>query len=137
MTSSLQAFGVEYWEGGFSLFIPLNPVPASRPRVTRWGVYYGKNYATWMKQAEKVITESSTTLSGPLSVATELCVKKPKTSKRSFPRGDLDNYEKAIWDAITKKKYWVDDDQIIESYSSKSFTDGDGYIKIQASEVII
>ena len=35
------------------LSIPLNPVPASRPRVSKWGTYYPKRYATWKKDALK------------------------------------------------------------------------------------
>lgn len=123
---------VEYVDNGFKIYLPLNPVPASRPRVTRWGVYYGKIYATWMKQAEAILEEAKTTLDVPLFVTTKIRVTKPRTSKKEFPRGDNDNYEKAIWDMITKKKYWTDDDLIIDNFTSKRFVKTGGHIIITA-----
>jgi Holliday junction resolvase RusA-like endonuclease len=45
-------------------------------------------------------------------------------TKRTYPRGDNDNYEKAIWDAVTKNKAaWNDDDQIILNITHKRYTD--------------
>ena len=37
------------------LTLPLTPVPASRPRVTRWGTYYGKRYTQWREEAENLV----------------------------------------------------------------------------------
>tara|TARA_R110002072_G_scaffold151470_2_gene300808 strand:- start:17204 stop:17422 length:219 start_codon:yes stop_codon:yes gene_type:complete len=53
-------------------------------------------------------------------------VQKPKTSKLLSPRGDADNYGKAILDAITghrsdPKGYWNDDSQIWRLISDKVF----------------
>lgn len=53
-------------------------------------------------------------------------VKKPKTTKRDRPRGDLDNYEKGVWDAITSAgHWWADDDQIVENVTRKRWAEPD------------
>lgn len=106
--------------------IPGQPVPASRPRVTRWGVYYGKVYKTWMERASKAIPEGPGCLPGPLRVTTEAVFEKARTSKLEYPRADNDNLEKAAWDAITKAGgYWKDDNDIVENHTIKRFAEPD------------
>jgi Holliday junction resolvase RusA-like endonuclease len=110
------------WEkdGGFTLVLPFKPTPASRPRVTKWGAYYGKTYKAYRELADKAIPVSrQPVLTGTLRATVEFVCYKPKTTKRSCPLGDIDNHVKAVLDAITGKKpnfkmYWVDDDQITE-----------------------
>ena len=41
-----------------SLTFNINPVPASRPRVTRWGTFYGKKYKEFKKEMSKLLVES-------------------------------------------------------------------------------
>lgn len=110
-----------------SLFIGVDPVPASRPRVTRWGTYYGKTYKAWMKAAADILgmfTPVSELMSCPLVVRLTHIVQKARTSKLEWPRGDVDNYAKATLDAITKAQIiWHDDDQIVGLISSKRFAD--------------
>lgn len=119
--------GFKKWAGErqqMSLIIPLNPVPASRPRVTKWGVHYLKTYATWKKQAVLYLPDGRRPPfeHGPLAVYCEFVVKKAKTTKRSWPIGDNDNYEKATWDAITScGSVWTDDDQIVWNLSHKRY----------------
>lgn len=105
--------------------IDVPPVVASRPRVTRWGVYYGKKYTQWMKEADETLADALMTVSSPCSVVVDQIVQKPKTSKLTFPRGDVDNYAKAPLDAITKKGYWTDDDIITGLWTSKRFAEPD------------
>lgn len=100
------------------------PVPASRPRVTRWGVYYTKTYTTWREMAERATPRGELNLSAdvPLLVVIESVVLKPRTSKLKRPKGDVDNYAKAPMDCITQAEgYWYDDEQIIHLLSSKRF----------------
>ena len=107
-----------------TIVLPGNPTPASRPRVTRWGVYYGKNYTAWRKEAEASLKEGSLSLpsTAPLLVCVESIVARPKTSKRHFPGGDCDNYVKGPLDVITKAEgYWHDDEQITHLFTSKRF----------------
>lgn len=103
----------------------LNPVVASRPRVTRWGVYYGKNYTAWRKAAMEHIKESTDTVTDFCTVLVEQIVQKPKTSKKKYPRGDVDNYGKAPMDILTKKNFWTDDDIVTGMWSAKRFAGKD------------
>jgi Holliday junction resolvase RusA-like endonuclease len=106
-----------------ALTIPLNPVPASRPRVSKYGVFYTKTYASWKRQAQlylpKGVKDDLSTRVWPdkrqhLVVCTEFIIKKARTSKLTTPKGDLDNYTKAAWDAVTKSYgVWNDDDQVV------------------------
>jgi Holliday junction resolvase RusA-like endonuclease len=111
----------------FLLSFPLEPVPASRPRVTRWGAYYGKRYTSFRKQAELVIPEVFTDqpLVGTLEVLVTFFCKRPKTTKREEPRGDVDNYVKAILDSCNGKVF-EDDDQIKRITATKRWEDEDG-----------
>ena len=104
--------------------MPLSPVPASRPRVTRWGTYHLKRYSTWMKQvALHLPVGDEPVFTGPVAVYCEFVVRKPKTTKLSMPRADNDNLEKATYDAITKCMcVWKDDNQIQMNLSVKRFT---------------
>jgi len=107
-----------------SLIIPLDPVPASRPRVTQWGTYYAKQYKAWKKQAEQLLPHGTFWLdaSTPLIVVTEAIIRKPRTSKAIYPKGDADNYAKGPLDVLTKAGgYWGDDRQIVCLISSKRF----------------
>lgn len=111
-------------EASASLVIPENPVPASRPRVTRWGTYYSKTYKNWMKAAEKALAgfRSVYKFDGPVAVLVVNVVARPKTSERDYPRGDTDNYAKASLDAITKNAtLWNDDDQVVVLLVTKRF----------------
>ena len=119
MTQSSKPLGQVKWGTGpernvlvLRFFYP--PVPASRPRVSKWGVYYGKTYKAYMKAAEDAIPQASEPFTvGNLMVDIEFVCDLPKATKRLCPRGDIDNYVKAILDAITKKGYWHDDDQVV------------------------
>ncbi len=107
-----------------TFFLPVNPVPASRPRVSKWGVFYGKCYTAWRKQAAQSLTlfEHDDTFTCPVSVTLVHALRKAKASKRTYPRGDVDNYDKAVLDAITSHtSVWEDDDQVIQLHSSKVY----------------
>jgi len=111
-----------------SLTFPFDPVPASRPRVTKWGTYYGKTYKAWKANAERFLMPGTLHLASTarLLVVTQAIVRKPKTSKLVVPRGDTDNYAKGPLDVITKAGgYWVDDQQVLCLISSKRFASKD------------
>lgn len=109
---------------GFTLLLAIEPVPASRPRVTRWGTYYLKTYKSYKDAAHEVIpvcTEEP--LDCELGATIEFICHRPKSTTMVSPRGDIDNHIKAIFDAVvgqsaTKKqacrlKHYIVDDEVI------------------------
>lgn len=120
----------------FSFAIPLDPVPASRPRVTRWGTFYAKNYGDWLKAAPAYVPSVEQPLCGPVAVSLLFVCKKPKTGKRDWPRGDIDNYAKGVLDTMTKAGIWHDDDQVTTATIRKRYAQKgeQPHIQITATE---
>ncbi|MQB00215.1 MAG: RusA family crossover junction endodeoxyribonuclease [Actinobacteria bacterium] len=116
-------------EGEWAVNIPLAPVPAARPRVSRWGTYYPKTYRTWIAEAgallmplkkRAVITEES------VSVVVHSVARRPANPVRGYPRGDVDNYTKAALDIVTKSQLiWKDDTQVTVLLSTKRYVNDD------------
>lgn len=101
----------------------LNPVPASRPRVSKYGTYYLPTYRNFRDEIKALIkkgADSYTKESGPLRVTVDCFVTRPKTTERDWPRGDVDNYAKAVLDSLNGV-VWDDDDQIIHLTVIKRF----------------
>jgi Holliday junction resolvase RusA-like endonuclease len=119
----MDPFVVKSHPNGASIWIPVEPVPASRPRVTRWGVYYGKRYTRFRKEVSEILGRKDLPkdlpLSGPLKATVKFYVAKPKSTKREWPNGDLDNYLKTL-DSFNGV-FWLDDDQIVEFEAYKRF----------------
>jgi len=109
-----------------SLIFPVEPVPASRPRVTRWGTYIAKPYKDWINAATASVESCGSVVNGSpadtlLVITTAICTR-AKTSKLTLPRGDSDNYGKAALDLVTKLGgYWHDDKQVAPAICSKRF----------------
>lgn len=116
-------------EGLWQVFLPIPPVPASRPRVGRWGTYYSKTYKTWKDLAElllKEVTPLSPLVSAPVFVTVSSVTQRPKTVKLLQPSPDVDNYAKAPLDAITKAQcLWLDDKQVVMLVAAKRYADVD------------
>jgi Holliday junction resolvase RusA-like endonuclease len=107
-----------------TIVIPLEPLPASRPRVTKWGTYIAKPYKQWIDAALKLVPEGTLWLdkTQPLLVVTTAVCTKARTSKLMTPRMDVDNTAKAALDIITKiGGYWDDDNQIVHLVTTKRF----------------
>ncbi len=118
----LKYFGKDYRE----IFLKVEPTPASRPRVSRWGTYYGKNYEKFRREVRDFLLDEYKAeggkLEGPLTVFLEFIVTPPKTTKRDYPRGDVDNYAKGPLDSLTSHTdEWQDDDQIIHLAVTKRY----------------
>lgn len=75
-----------------------------------------------MKQFEVLELEPEKLL-GNLYVEAEFICRRPKKITRETPRGDIDNYAKALFDAMTKKGFWEDDDQIVYTTLSKRYAE--------------
>lgn len=104
-------------------FFEVTPVPASRPRVTRWGTYYGKRYQQFRVDMENALKFTQLEpLAGDLWIELEFIIPRPKSTKRKIPVGDIDNYVKGPLDSMTKHGgFWRDDDQIVHLEASKRF----------------
>jgi len=113
----------------WSVFIPIDPVPASRPRFTRTGrCYYGKRYTEFIKTAAHLFSDAklprSFPLEGSLAVSAVFHVVKPRTSKRATPNGDVDNYFKTL--DVLNGVVWGDDDQLVWASMAKEFSEEAG-----------
>ena len=129
----------------------INPIPASRPRVTRWGTYYGKRYKNFKEEMkEKTSYEdrrntmntiiwlnglifADMTFFIPMAVSWSKKKKSLKNGEFCDNNADLDNYEKAILDSLNGI-YFKDDRQIVSQKSQKIWADK-GKIKIILREI--
>lgn len=119
----------------FRYTLPLKPVAASRPRVTRRGTYYKEPYASYKKSAPVLLRAAlrSQGITEPIGLAVALsCVfvlprpeSKPAkgtlhraywhpTEDYAYPcKPDMDNLIKAVKDALTEAGAWHDDNQVV------------------------
>ena len=115
---------------------PISPVAASRPRVSKWGTYFTGTYKDFRNAAKPVVLETIGNwepTDKPLKVVLDMYVIKPKTSKLNYPRPDIDNYIKSIFD-LCNGVIWKDDTQIIEVEASKQWSKSDGYFTMEIKE---
>ena len=110
----------------------ISPVPASRPRVTRYGTYIAKTYAQYRKEICKQIDGLSIKkFTNPIYVETVFYMPIPKSfsiKKRNLLNGtfcdiggDMDNLLKALWDSLNGHAY-TDDKQIVWSQEKKIYS---------------
>jgi Holliday junction resolvase RusA-like endonuclease len=122
--------------------LALPPRPASRPRFTCRGrfavAYTDKPYREWLDAAAQELSQlqlpKGWDTSQPMAMSVSFKVQRPKTSKLAYPKPDLDNYEKALLDAITQAGgIWDDDSQVVVLSSEKLFAADDGETGIDFS----
>lgn len=119
----------------------ISPVAASRPRVSKWGAYYTGPYKEFKEKASeevyRVLGTERELITEPIVVSLEMYVKQPKKTELEYPRGDVDNYVKAVFDAMNGK-LWKDDSQIFAMFASKQWADrsSDGYFTLSISNKI-
>jgi len=122
----------------------INPVPASRPRVSRWSTYYPKKYTKFKKDMEALTSEIEITPSEKLvSVELEFRIMMPKSFSKKKRQGlnntycsnnsDIDNYIKAILDSLNGV-FYIDDKQVVEIFARKIYGD-EGYILYKQKEI--
>ena len=134
-----------------NLTFDINPVPASRPRVTRWGTFYGKKYKEFKREMGVMLIESDQPTEVNPTLWLEDLISADMTffvpmarswskKKKSLKNGqfcdnnaDLDNYEKAILDSLNGI-YFKDDRQIVSQKSQKIWAET-GKIKIILREI--
>lgn len=93
--------------------------------------YYPASYKEAKASMEAWLKDKGLTpMKGPIQVETLLFVARPKTTKKLWPKGDNDNYEKGVWDALNGHA-WEDDDQIVLNTTVKLFTKLDPRIEVR------
>lgn len=119
--------------GAARFVLDLAPIPCPRPRVSRWGTFYPKPYAIWKKAAMELLAASGLPkFTGPVRLWLDCLCTRPKTTKLALPRGDVDNYAKAVMDAMTSAGVWDDDGQVEALHVSKRWAEpgADGRVSI-------
>jgi Holliday junction resolvase RusA-like endonuclease len=108
-----------------NLFIPVKPVPASRPRVTRFGTYFTKTYVDFRNECYhflKPLAKKYPANESMYAVDIDFIMRKPKCPSNYYPVSDLDNLEKGILDALVKCELFFNDDiQIIKLSARKRY----------------
>ncbi len=118
------------------------PVAASRPRVSKFGhAYFSGPYKAFREicttDVPNTLGEGFVPSSGRLRIDVECVVTRPKTTKLIAPKADVDNYAKAILDALNGE-LWEDDKQIEHLSISKRWTEeagDDGYFTVTLTEI--
>lgn len=120
------------------IIVPGTPVPKARARtVTQGGrthSYTPERTKEWEETVQWIAARHRppSPLRGPLAVAMTFYLPRPKRSKRDIPRGDVDNYAKAVMDACNGI-LWDDDEQIVRLETSKEY--GEPRVEMEVREV--
>lgn len=119
----------------FKLIFNIEPVVKGRPRVCKWGAYTPKKTAEFEKELKALakILWKKEPFSGPLKIRIRLICKKPKKPSQVWPRGDVDNFSKAVSDSLNEI-LWLDDCQIVDERTTKEYGD-QGMIEITVEEL--
>lgn len=112
----------------FSFVIPLQPVAASRAKVSRYGTYYPAKHNAYRSECiaflKSLVVPPPWPLLKPerLTVRLDYHMRKAKTSRLSTPREDIDNLIKLTLDCITSsERFWKDDTQVDVVLARKIF----------------
>jgi Holliday junction resolvase RusA-like endonuclease len=108
------------------IVLKVDPVPASRPRISRRGfAYYGKTYEKFRREARAALDAmkkpKGCPLGGPLLVKVCFFCKSPKKPTNVWPVGDIDNHVKSILDSLNGWA-WHDDSQIMWLVAEKRYS---------------
>jgi len=117
----------------FDVFIPVEPRPASRPNVSRYGVRYSKNHVEYQHSFKAWLKDGAQTANDWPYIHKQLCVvelefisTKARTSKLTTPPYDIDNASKLILDCITTAQLvWHDDKTVVGLHAFKRFAADD------------
>ena len=119
---------------------PISPIAASRPRVSKHGAYFTGPYKKFRQECAECVYNVLGTdfepIEGSVTVDLELFVTQPKQTKLDFPRADIDNFVKAIFD-VMNGKLWVDDTQVQSVYATKEWAEKgeEGYFVLGLNKV--
>lgn len=110
----------------------VNPVPASRPRVTRWSTFFPKKYTQFKEDMKLALNDVQfIPQTGNLYVELTFYVAIPKSwskKKKAAKEGkycdnnaDIDNYCKAILDSL-EGIYFENDNQVVMIRAIKRYS---------------
>lgn len=107
--------------------IQIDPVPASRPRVMKNGItFYAEPYKSFKKRLKDEVAKLPIIGGGPITQPVGLVVvfrvRRPKVTKLSCPRPDIDNYAKALMDALNGTVL-ADDTQVVKLTATKEWAE--------------
>lgn len=114
----------------FYINVPVRPEPQARPRANfAKGYMYSKHtdfYNTLVYYVRQKWVYSP--FQGALRLCVRFCYKRPATRRFEIyktSRADLDNLEKAVMDALTTARVWVDDALVVDKRTVKVWGDSD------------
>lgn len=105
-------------------------MPSPRPRVVVRGkfptVYMPGEYKDWKAGVATHVQGLSTITPAapgePVKVELQFFCERPKTTKLSHPKPDIDNYAKSVLDAFNDSGViWDDDTQVIDLWATKAW----------------
>ena len=111
----------------------VNPIPASRPKVSRWSTYYPKKYTTFREEMDMALNDVHfVPYEGHIYAKFDFFVAMPKSwskKKKRLKNGkfcdnnaDIDNYCKAILDSLNGI-YYEDDKQVVMIRARKYYSE--------------
>lgn len=124
----MKAETFEFAFGGWLIVLPIPPVPAARAKIRRYGGgYYPKRYREYRDRVAGLLKAAGKlphyTKEQPVWVASFFIAERPKKPANDYPVGDIDNYEKAILDALTDVDVLVDDVQVVATQATKRYAE--------------
>lgn len=80
---------------------------------------------------EEILGYDFKPIEGDLAVDLELVITRPKQTKLTAPRADIDNFVKAVFDSLNGY-LWEDDRQVLKLYAIKQWAEEgeEGYFTI-------
>jgi Holliday junction resolvase RusA-like endonuclease len=114
-------------------------VPKGRPRfaISNGGGHSYTPPKTRVAEQELVLLSRryapSSPFDCPLAVRLEFKISRPKKPSREFPRPDIDNYIKLVFDAYNGI-FWNDDKQIVKVVATKEYTEQTPCIIVEIEE---
>lgn len=109
--------------------VPGKPVPASRPKVSKFGTYYPKAHTMHSEYLRKYLMEvPAFPVADPVEVRILNVMQPYATSDHPVHRADVDNLAKLPLDMMTKsvdtegvQRFWTDDNLIVNLVTLKRF----------------